>query len=135
MNGVPVSEGLFTVQPDFGGAVFNGEARWLEIEVDCGSGAATLSPRQPVTPAPYALALPGLRTVQNILSPNILGGWKGNGTTLVGLQGVTISGGGQAGGPNQVGGHYGTVGGGALNTAGGLAATVGGGWHNEATNS
>jgi hypothetical protein len=50
-----VSDGYFTVQLDFGSGVFTGDARWLEIAVDCGSGATTLSPRQELTAAPYAL--------------------------------------------------------------------------------
>ena len=55
---VTVSNGLFTVQLDFGMNVFNGDARWLEIAVRCPAGSgnyATLSPRQPLTPAPYAM--------------------------------------------------------------------------------
>jgi hypothetical protein len=54
-NGVPVADGYFTVQLDFGAGPFAGQARWLEIGVDCGSGAVTLSPRQALTAAPYAL--------------------------------------------------------------------------------
>jgi hypothetical protein len=53
-----VSEGLFTVLLDFGANAFNGSARWLEIAVRCPAGGgqyATLSPRQPLSPAPYAL--------------------------------------------------------------------------------
>ncbi len=45
---------------------------------------------------------------------------------------ATISGGGRAGYPNRVERHYGTVGGGAGNTAGGDSSTVGGGWSNSA---
>ncbi len=56
-GGVAVEDGLFTVSLDFGAAAFEGEARWLEIEVDCGSGAFSLSPRQPLRAAPYALSL------------------------------------------------------------------------------
>jgi formylglycine-generating enzyme required for sulfatase activity len=53
---VPVSEGLFTVTLDFG-ANFSGNNRWLEIAVRTnGSGAfSTLSPRQQITAAPYAI--------------------------------------------------------------------------------
>jgi hypothetical protein len=56
-TGVPVSEGLFTVQLDFGANAFNGSARWLEIAVSCpadGGAYNTLAPRQPLTAAPYA---------------------------------------------------------------------------------
>ena len=54
-KGVAVVGGLFTVFLDFGAGAFQGQARWLEVEVDCGDGGATLSPRQALTAAPYAL--------------------------------------------------------------------------------
>ena len=53
-----VANGLFTVTLDFGPGVFTGEARWLEIGVRANGSPAdftTLSPRTPLTPAPYAL--------------------------------------------------------------------------------
>ncbi len=55
--GVPVVDGLFNVDLDFGEGVFQGDARWLEITVHLKSGDdwITLSPRQPIRPAPYAL--------------------------------------------------------------------------------
>jgi hypothetical protein len=52
--GVDVSDGYFTVQLDFGPGAFEGQDRWLEIEVDCGGSPATLNPRQELTPVPYA---------------------------------------------------------------------------------
>src|SRR5260370_15734672 len=55
---VAVSNGLFTTALDFGAGSFNVTAYWLEIGVRTnGSVAAftTLLPRQPLTPAPYAL--------------------------------------------------------------------------------
>jgi hypothetical protein len=55
---VDFDKGLFSVQVDFGSSAFNGEERWIEIasRTPAGSGAfTTLTPRQPVTPAPYAL--------------------------------------------------------------------------------
>ena len=55
VKGVAVVGGLFTVFLDFGAGAFQGQARWLEVEVDCGDGGATLSPRQALTAAPYAL--------------------------------------------------------------------------------
>jgi len=54
----PVSDGLFTVQVDFGDSAFNSEARWLEVAVrpwDSNDPHTVLSPRQPVTAAPVAL--------------------------------------------------------------------------------
>lgn len=67
--GVPVEEGLFTVQLDFGAAAFNGEARWLEIGVrmPAGVGAYTpLSPRQPLSATPYAIQTRGIHTDSNL---------------------------------------------------------------------
>jgi hypothetical protein len=56
-SAVSVSDGLFSVMLDFGAGVFTGPPRWLEIAVrPAGSGAfTTLTQRQPVTPAPYAV--------------------------------------------------------------------------------
>ena len=55
-NGVPVSNGLFTVTLDFG-SVFTGAARWLDIAVRTNGGTSytVLSPRQNLTPIPYAI--------------------------------------------------------------------------------
>jgi hypothetical protein len=54
---VAVSNGLFTVVLDFGAGVFTGPARWLEIGVRSNgiSSFNTLTPRQAITPAPYAM--------------------------------------------------------------------------------
>lgn len=58
LNDAPISDGLFSTVLDFGVSAFTGEARWIEIAVRPGaSGGAytTLSPRQSLTAAPYAL--------------------------------------------------------------------------------
>jgi len=55
-----LDNGLFNVTLDFGANVFDGSARWLEIAVQT-NGAfpfTPLTPRQPVTPTPYALFAP-----------------------------------------------------------------------------
>jgi hypothetical protein len=55
---VPVTNGLFTAALDFGAGAFTGADRWLEISVTVfgtDQPVVTLQPRQPVTPAPYAL--------------------------------------------------------------------------------
>ncbi len=57
-TGVNVANGYLTIPNlDFGSSAFTGEARWLEIAVKCAGDAdyVTLSQRQPLTPAPYAL--------------------------------------------------------------------------------
>ncbi len=57
-TGISVVEGLFTTQLDFTVAnAFEGNDRWLEIAVKCTSDGSftTLTPRQPLTPVPYAI--------------------------------------------------------------------------------
>ncbi len=56
---VPVVNGLFTVEVDFGpdADAFDGRDRWLRVSVRHPAGTGSflrLAPRQPVTPAPYA---------------------------------------------------------------------------------
>lgn len=57
LSGVVVTDGLFTVQLNFGVNAFKGDPRWLEIAVGCPSGSplTVLTPRQALTAAPYAL--------------------------------------------------------------------------------
>ncbi|MDX2166118.1 MAG: hypothetical protein SF182_03620 [Deltaproteobacteria bacterium] len=54
---VAVAGGVFTVQLDFGVSAFPGASRFLEIEVrPAGSGSfTTLTPRQQISSAPYAI--------------------------------------------------------------------------------
>lgn len=135
LNGVQITRGRFTVALDFGAGAFTGESRWLGIEVRCpaGSGPYTpLAPRQALTPTPYALALPGLRTEPNATSPNVVGGYSGN-SAAPGAVGATIAGGGQSAFPNHVAGAFASVGGGAGNTARGNYAIVSGGGSNLAS--
>lgn len=65
-NAVLVNTGQFTVTLDFGGAAFNGDARWLQIAARTnGVGSYTvLSPRQLVPLMPYALYSATAGTVQ-----------------------------------------------------------------------
>lgn len=139
-----VENGYFTVQDlNFGSDIFQGDERFLEIAVSCPTGTnsySTLSPRQPITPAPYALALPGLWTQQKSPSPNLIGGYSGN-QVATEVWGATIGGGGSDDwGPNQVTDRYGTIAGGVNNQAGNNLgsidisdlATVGGGGDNDA---
>ena len=61
VNDLDVIDGYFTVELDFGSDpnIFNGDARWLEIDVRIGdsndpNAYSTLIPRQELTPTPYA---------------------------------------------------------------------------------
>jgi hypothetical protein len=53
---VPVADGLFAIEIDFGAAAFDNEPRWLEIAVN----GTTLSPRQRLARAPYAIQTRGI---------------------------------------------------------------------------
>lgn len=58
---VGVTNGLFTVPVDFGASAFNGQDRWMQIDVRTTIGPfSTLAPRQPVTATPYALIARGV---------------------------------------------------------------------------
>jgi len=72
-----VSNGLFTVALDFGNQ-FPGANRWLEIAVRTNGALSffTLTPRQPLTPAPYAI------TAGNVVSGGLAAGTYGNALTL-----------------------------------------------------
>ena len=53
-----VTNGVFEASLDFGAGSFSGQARWLETAVRCPAGSGgytTLSPRQALSPMPYAL--------------------------------------------------------------------------------
>jgi hypothetical protein len=147
VGAVAVSGGLFTVQLNaagqFGANAFNGQARWLQVAVKCaGDPAFVVLSRQPLTPTPYALALPGLRTQQNATSPNLVGGVDANAVTA-GAVGASLHGGGVAGLLQLITDDFGTIGGGRGNMAGNntgattdaIGATVGGGEGNTATGS
>ena|GEM_PF-2873554 len=90
-----MTDGLFTVQLDFGAAAFPGEARWLAIAVQCSGDSAytALTPRQALTAAPYAdyaLSAPwsGLSGVTAGFADGV-----DNDTTYTAGTGLTLSGG------------------------------------------
>ncbi|MFH1749121.1 MAG: hypothetical protein ABIG44_18980 [Planctomycetota bacterium] len=70
VDNVGVAQGLFTVWLDLGEVAFTGDARWLEIAVN----GTTLSPRQELTPAPYALYA--------LDSPGSAGFWAASGDEI-----------------------------------------------------
>jgi len=65
INDLDVFDGYFTVELNFGSSVFDGNSVWLEIDVRPGDSNdpndfVVLSPRQEVTPTPYALQTRGI---------------------------------------------------------------------------
>jgi hypothetical protein len=76
---VQVTNGVFTVQLDFGGGVFSGEARFLEIGVRASGSPdphTILAPRQPLTSIPYAVRS---TTATNAVNATQLGGQPASG--------------------------------------------------------
>jgi hypothetical protein len=58
VDALVVEDGLFTAELDFNSGIFTGAALWLEVSVrdtDLGGAYTSLSPRQPLNAAPYAL--------------------------------------------------------------------------------
>ena len=71
-----VTNGLFAVTLDFGAGIFTGPSRWLEIAARTNGGGAftTLTPRQWMTPVPYAIFANTASTVSGTISSAQLGG-------------------------------------------------------------
>ncbi|KXK03900.1 MAG: hypothetical protein UZ17_ACD001000997 [Acidobacteria bacterium OLB17] len=76
LQGVNVSDGIFTVLLDFGTAAYSGASRSLEISVSYPAANAftTLSPRQTLTAAPYAVRSIVAGTADNAVNTQQLGG-------------------------------------------------------------
>ncbi len=69
---VVVSAGRFTTSLDFGSVFAAATPLWLEIDVRSPSGQfTTLTPREPVTPAPLAQALVGIPIIAGGSTPTI----------------------------------------------------------------
>jgi len=99
-NGVILSNGLFTVSIDFGTGVFTGSTNWLQIGVKTnGSVAFTpLSPRQQLTPTPYAIFATTASSLSGTLPATQLSGalpasaLTGNGSGLSGVNATSLNG-------------------------------------------
>jgi len=105
-SAVTVSNGLFTTTLDFGGSVFNGNPAWLEIAVSTNGNTnfITLSPRQLLTPTPYAITAGNVTGVvpsggvsgtygNAVTFSNSANQFSGNGTNLVNLNASQLTGG------------------------------------------
>ena len=88
-SAVGVSNGLFTAALDFGAGVFTGANLWLDISVRTNGGGAfsELVPRQPLTPAPYAIMAGSASNILGALPASQLSGTIG----LAQLPGVVIT--------------------------------------------
>jgi hypothetical protein len=71
-----VSNGLFTVALDFGSGVFDGTPRFLEIAVRTNGGVTfiALTPRQALTPTPYAIFANSASNLLGVVSSGQLSG-------------------------------------------------------------
>jgi hypothetical protein len=75
---INVAKGYFTAllnaSGEFGSAAFKGDARWLSVSLRCPAGSGTyttLTPRQPLTAAPYAISLkPGAQITGQVANGN-----------------------------------------------------------------
>ena len=103
-----VSNGLFTVTIDFGAGIFTGTSNWLQIAVST-NGAndySTLSPRQQLTPVPYAIfantasnlsgtvssaQLPASLITNGASGVNISGTFSGNGAGVTNVNLLTVN--------------------------------------------
>jgi hypothetical protein len=115
---VVVNEGIFSTTLDFGGGTFTGTNLWLDISVRTNGGGTfiELLPRQPLTPAPYAVfantasnlvgtlpltQLPGGVVTNGAIGVSLTGVFSGNASTatsftgslagdVTGVQGATV---------------------------------------------
>jgi len=85
-NGVIVTNGLFTVLINFGSGVFIGQTNWLQIGVATNgvNTFTTLTPRQQLTPTPYAIYAESANAVgiSGTLPAASFSGTYGNAVTL-----------------------------------------------------
>jgi hypothetical protein len=102
-----ISNGLFTVTLDFGSGVFSGPDRWLQIAARTNLGGSgtfiTLSPREKLTPTPYAITAGNLTGVvpgtgiagtysSAVTLNNPLNSFSGNGGGLTNVNALTLGG-------------------------------------------
>ena len=121
-----VSNGLFMATVDFGPGIFTGNPAWLELAARTNGGGAftTLAPRQPLTPAPYAITAANVSgrlsaanltgTYSNAVTLNnsgnsFSGSFTGNGVNLANVNAAELNG-FSAAGFWQLGGNYGNGG-------------------------
>jgi hypothetical protein len=88
-----VTNGLFTTTLDFGSNAFGGAPWWLQIGVRTNGGAsfATLTPRQQLTPTPYAIYSSGAgtaTTANGVSADSVTGAGIASGQVVKSLNGL-----------------------------------------------
>lgn len=87
---IGVNNGVFTTSIDFGSGVFTGTAYWMQVGVRTNGfsgGYSSLSPRQQLTPTPYAIFAEGANGANLVgtIPAGDLTGVSGTGLTGVAL--------------------------------------------------
>ena len=135
-NATAVSNGLFTTTIDFGAGIFVGGSNWLEIAVST-NGAntfTTLTPRQRLTPVPFAIFANTASNLSGIvLNSSLPASPAFSGSVTATSYQTGGSGSFLAGAGNTVSGSYNAIGGGTQNTNTAGYATIGGGYNNRTT--
>src|SRR5688500_10497274 len=100
-NSVSVTEGVFTVNLNFGSTAFPGADRFLQISVrrNADEGFVTLNPRQQIASSPYSIRTLTAAQADPALNSNQLGGvpanqylqTNGNGSGLTNLNAASIT--------------------------------------------
>lgn len=96
-----VVSGLFTAKLDFGVGAFGGGARWLDIAIRPGASAGAytaLTPRQELSPTPYASAMPNVYTDEGANFVGVGRNFRISGNEVFGVR--------YTGSANQYGGMY-----------------------------
>lgn len=92
---VPLTNGVFTVDLDFGPNIFNGQDVYLAIEVSVPAGGAfvPLAPRQKVMPTPYAMYAQSIGTTyaDPVDFTNPLNTFAGNGADITKLNASNVT--------------------------------------------
>jgi hypothetical protein len=95
---LPITDGLFTANLDFGNNAFHGEARWMGVQVKCPNDVAyTDLGRQELTAAPYTLyslstgALQGHPVTSTVPTADQVLTWNGAQWAPTSAQGVPSS--------------------------------------------
>lgn len=139
-SAVGISNGFFNVTLDFGGAVFSGPPRWLEIaaRTNATGDFATLAPRQELTATPYSIFAGSASNLVGVVSNAALAGtytgavnfnnpansFSGDGRGLTNISGAAVSGGAWPLAINPLAPRFGAVGDGVTDDRAALSNAI-----------